>query len=61
VREVMSAPLPAVPKTAPVARLTYILSHENPAIFVEMGDSRYEILTKYDLMSTVASLMEQKR
>jgi len=26
-----------------------------------MGDSRYEILTKYDLMSTVASLMEQKR
>jgi hypothetical protein len=30
-------------------------------VFVEMGDSRFEILTKYDLMSTVASLMEQKR
>src|SRR3989454_4224576 len=51
VRAVMSAPLPAVPKTTPVARLTYILSHENPATFVELGDSRYEILTKYDLMS----------
>src|SRR5207245_10971380 len=61
VREVMSNPLPQVPRTAPVERVTQILSHENPAVFVEMGDSRFEILTKYDLMSTVASLMEQKR
>jgi hypothetical protein len=30
-------------------------------VFVEMGNARLEILTKYDLMSTVASLMEQKR
>jgi hypothetical protein len=44
-----------------VERVTHILSHENPAVFVEMGNSRFEILTKYDLMSTVASLMEQKR
>jgi len=61
VREVMSAPLPKIPKTAPVERVTRILSHENPAVFVEMGETRFEILTKYDLMSTVASLMEQKR
>src|SRR5271157_1642838 len=61
VREVMSKPLPLVPKTAPVERITYILSHENPAIFVEMEESKFEILTKYNLMSTVASLMEQKR
>jgi len=61
VREVMSKPLPQVPKTAPVERITYILSHENPAVFVEMGEAKFEILTKYDLMSTVASLMEQKR
>jgi hypothetical protein len=26
-----------------------------------MGNAKFEILTKYDLMSTVASLMEQKR
>src|ERR1700740_1795465 len=61
VREVMSKPLPQVPRTAPVERVTYILSHENPAVFVEMGDARFEILTKYDLMSTVAALMEPKR
>jgi cystathionine beta-synthase len=61
VREMMSKPLPRVPKNAPVERVTYILSHENPAVFVEMDEARFEILTKYDLMSTVASLMEQKR
>jgi cystathionine beta-synthase len=61
VREVMSKPLPRIPGSSPVERVTYILSHENPAVFVEMGDARFEILTKYDLMSTVASLMEQKR
>jgi len=61
VREVMSKPLPKVLKNAPVERITYILSHENPAVFVEMDEGKFEILTKYDLMSTVAGLMEQKR
>src|SRR6266851_1438766 len=61
VREVMSKPMPQVPKTAPVERITQSLSHENPAVFVDMGNAHFEILTKYDLMSTVASLMEQKR
>ena len=61
VREVMSNPLPQVPQTAPVERVTHILSHENPAVFVDMGNSHFEILTKYDLMSMVASLMEPKR
>lgn len=61
VREVMSKPLPRVPASSPVERVTYILSHENPAVFVEMDGSKFEILTKYDLMSTVATLMEQKR
>jgi predicted transcriptional regulator len=61
VREVMSKPLPCIPKSAPVERITHILSHDHPAVFVEMTDSKMEILTKYDLMSIVAGLMEQKR
>jgi cystathionine beta-synthase len=61
VREMMSKPLPRVPKNAPVERVTHILSHENPAVFVEMTETKFEILTKYDLMSTVAGMMEQKR
>src|SRR5262250_805949 len=61
VREVMSKPLPKIPETAPVDRVTHSRGHENPAVFVEMGEARFEILTKYDLMSTVASMMEPKR
>jgi cystathionine beta-synthase len=61
IREVMSKPLPQVPRDAPVARVTYLLSHEGPAVFVVMGEGRYEILTKYDLMGTIAELMEQVR
>jgi cystathionine beta-synthase len=61
VREVMSKPMPKMAKNAPAERITYILSHESPAVFVEMAEGNFEILTKYDLMSTVASLMEQKR
>ena len=61
IREVMSDPLPQVPCEAPVERLTYLLSHEEPAVFVQMGNGRFEIITKYDLMGTIAGLMEQKR
>src|SRR5271166_4104938 len=61
VREVMSKPMPQIARNAPVERITYILSHENPAVFVDMGNAHFEILTKYDLMSSVATLMEQKR
>jgi len=30
-------------------------------MFVEMSNGKFEILTKLDLMDTIASLMEQKR
>lgn len=61
IREAMSQPLPVVAHDAPVDRLTYLLSHQGPAVFVDMGDGRYEILTKYDLMGTIADLVEQVR
>lgn len=61
IREVMGKPLPQVPRDAPLERVTYLLSHEGPAVFVELGSGRYEILTKYDLMGTIAALVEQVR
>src|SRR5580704_10117082 len=61
IREVMSEPLPMVSCGAPVERLTYLLSHEEPAVFVKMEDGRLEIITKYDVMGTIAGLMAQKR
>jgi cystathionine beta-synthase len=61
IREVMGPPLPQVSANAPVERLTHILSHDSPAVFVEMPGGKLEILTKFDLMDTVAGLMEQRR
>lgn len=61
IREVMSKPLPIVPREAPVERVTHLLSHEGPAVFVDMGNAHFEIITKYDLMSSIAGMMEQKR
>jgi len=60
-REVMSKPLPQIPCEAPIERVTYLLSHEGPAVFVMMKNGRREILTKYDLMGTIAELVEQVR
>jgi len=61
IREVMGPPMPQVAANAPVERLTYILSHDSPAVFVEMGDKKVEILTKFDLMDTVAGLVGKVR
>jgi predicted transcriptional regulator len=57
----MGPALPQVPANAPVERITYILSHDRPAVFVEMGGGKIEVLTKFDLMDTVAGLVGQKR
>ncbi|HEV8384233.1 MAG TPA: pyridoxal-phosphate dependent enzyme, partial [Candidatus Acidoferrales bacterium] len=61
IREVMGTPLPTVPRDAPAGRVTQLLTHESPAVLVDMGNGRHEILTKYDLMSTIAGMAEQKR
>jgi cystathionine beta-synthase len=61
ISEVMSAPMPQISCDSPVERVTHLLSHEGPAVFVVMSEGRFEILTKYDLMGTIAELMEQAR
>jgi predicted transcriptional regulator len=61
IREVMGSPLPQVPANAPVERITHILSHDSPAVFVEMPGKKLEILTKFDLMDAVAGLVTQRR
>jgi cystathionine beta-synthase len=61
VREVMGPPLPQVPSNAPIERVTHLLSHESPAVFVQMDGGKLEVLTKFDLMDTIAGLVGQKR
>ena len=57
-RECMRGPLPMLDTEAPIDRLTFLLTNESPAVLVNLGEQRFEILTKYDLLDMVATLAE---
>jgi cystathionine beta-synthase len=59
VREAMGRPFPVVKSTAPIEQITACITRDCPAVFVDMGNGRYEILTKYDLLHAIARLTEQ--
>ncbi len=59
VREVMGKAFPIVAPTAGIDQITAYITRDCPAIFVDLGNSRYEILTKYDLIHAVARLVGQ--
>jgi len=58
VREVMGAAFPVVPVSATIEQITTCITRDCPAVFVDLGNSRYEILTKYDLLHAVTRLVE---
>jgi len=59
VREVMGQPFPVLRSSATVDQVTACITRDCPAVFVEMSNSHYEILTKYDLLQAIAHLVEQ--
>ncbi|MBI2817066.1 MAG: pyridoxal-phosphate dependent enzyme [Acidobacteria bacterium] len=58
-RECMRDPLPVLGTQDPIERLTFLLTNQNPAVLVQLSESEYEILTKYDLIAMIATLTEQ--
>lgn len=58
VREVMGEAFPVVNRTSPIDHLSAYITRDCPAVFVEMGNGQYEILTKYDLVHAIARLVE---
>jgi cystathionine beta-synthase len=60
VREAMGPGMPQVAANAPIEKVTHLLSHESPAVFVEMPEGKLEVLTKFDLMDTIAGLVTRK-
>ncbi len=53
VREVMAAPFPVVQLSTPMDQITACITRTCPAVFVSLGDTRYDILTKYDLIHAI--------
>ncbi len=57
-RECMKDPLPVLDPQSPIDRVTYLLTNESPAVLVDMGSDKFEILTKYDLIDMIATLAD---
>jgi cystathionine beta-synthase len=58
VREVMAEPIPVLQANTPFDQVTACITQDCPAVFVDMGNGHYEILTKYDLVHAIARLVE---
>ncbi len=54
VREAMGASFPVVQASATLDQITTCITRDCPAVFVNLGDSHYDILTKYDLLHAIA-------
>jgi predicted transcriptional regulator len=53
-RQAMSDAFPVVNHSAPIDRLTASITQDCPAVFMDMGSGRYEILIMYDLLHAIA-------
>jgi cystathionine beta-synthase len=61
VREVMGPAFPVVQRSAAIEQITGCITRDCPAVFVELGNSHYEILTKYDLLQAISRLVGGRR
>ena len=59
VREAMREAFPVLPPSAAIDQVTSCITRDCPAVFIDLGEHRYEILTKYDLLHAIARLVRQ--
>ena len=59
VREAMSPPLPVVEPQVRVESVLHMITTERPAVLVQLGKGRYDIVTKYDIINAVSRLAER--
>ena len=59
VREAMREAFPVLPPSAVIDQITSCITRDCPAVFIDLGEHRYEILTKYDLIHAIARLVRQ--
>jgi cystathionine beta-synthase len=61
VRELMHEPLPLIHKEATLEEITRFIPGRAPALLVDLGNGRYDIITKFDLVTAVGTVAEGKR
>ncbi len=56
--EIMEPSFPVVDPETTIDQITELLRGETPAVFVKMSEKKYEIITKFDVVHTIAGLSE---
>jgi cystathionine beta-synthase len=59
VREAMSEGFPVLGPSTAIDHIMNCITRDCPAVFVDLGNRAYEILTKYDLLHAIAHRLEQ--
>lgn len=53
IKDVMHKPFPIVKRTTPIEEVSKLMDKENNAVLVDLGDGKYHIITKYDIISAL--------
>ena len=53
IKDVMSKPYPVVSKNTKIEDVSKLINKENNAVLVDLGDSKYHIITKHDIISAL--------
>ncbi len=53
IKEVMGDAYPIVKRTTPISEVSKLISRENNAVLVDLGDDKYHIITKHDIISAI--------
>ena len=53
IREVMGAPFPMVHKNASIEEVSKLITKENQAVLVDLGNGKHHIITKHDIINSI--------
>ena len=53
IKDVMRKPYPIVNANTPVEEVSKLITKENQAVLVDLGEGKYHIITKYDIISSI--------
>ena len=53
IKDIMGAKYPIVEKTTSIDKVSKLITKENQAVLVDLGDNAYHIITKYDIISAI--------
>ncbi|GGH02404.1 cystathionine beta-synthase [Polaribacter pacificus] len=54
IKKVMGAAFPIVPKNASIEEVSKLITKENQAVLVDLGNDTYHIITKHDIISAIS-------